>query len=81
MADPTATLFCLLYREWVAAQQRAETEWADVWSWARCYQAGRGDRPAESHIARAFRLEEEAREWLTAIRRHLERERRQVQIL
>lgn len=81
MTDSRTTLFCLLYREWDAAQQRADNEWADVCARVRCHQAGLGDGPQESDVARAVRLEREASEWLTAIRRHLELERRQVQIL
>jgi hypothetical protein len=79
--DANATLFCLLFEEWDAAQQRAENAWAGVWDSVRAWEAHGGARPSEQQIASAVRMDEEAREWLATLRRELHLERKRIAIL
>jgi hypothetical protein len=76
-----ATLFCLLFEGWEAAQQRADNAWGDVWDDVHAWEAHGGARPSEHQIATAARLDEDAREWLITLCRELRLQRKRTAIL
>jgi hypothetical protein len=75
------SLFFVLFEEWEAVQEAADTSWLEVWRKIERCSKGAGAAPNSSEIANAFLLRCEAAQLLEALKKQLRAERERVPVI